>query len=55
MTRCDPDLPARRALEARLLGGRGDFAGFVRAMRAEFKALAAAEAAAAGGGEGAAA
>lgn len=47
MTRCEPEVLGRQALEAKLLGARRDFAGFVRAMRVEFVRLAAAAAAAA--------
>lgn len=43
VTRCQPEVTGRQQLEQQLLEARGDFAGFVRAMRREFKQLAAAQ------------
>lgn len=50
---CDPPLAAMPALVAELNGG-GSFSRFVRCVRREFQALAAAEAAQRGAGGGAA-
>lgn len=43
VTRCDPNVPQRAVLEQQLLEGRLEFAGFVRAMRQQFKLLAESE------------
>lgn len=42
VTRCDPEVESRQQLEEHLLAQKRDFAGFVRAMRQQFKQLAAA-------------
>jgi hypothetical protein len=39
VTRCEPELPQRSALEQQLLGAKPNFGGFVRAMRQRFKLL----------------
>lgn len=43
MTRCEPEVPGLAVLEQQLVKGRIEFAGFVRAMRRQFKLLAEAE------------
>lgn len=54
MTRCEPQLPKRGVLEQQLAAGKLGFAAFVRGMRQQFKALAAAEEEAGGAEQGAA-
>jgi hypothetical protein len=43
VTRCDPEIECRQQLEAALLQKSRDFGGFVRAMRQQFRQIAAAE------------
>ncbi len=43
VTRCQPEVPQLAVLEQQLVEGRIEFAGFVRAMRQQFKLLAEAE------------
>jgi hypothetical protein len=43
VTRCQPEVPQLAVLEQQLVEGQIEFAGFVRAMRQQFKLLAEAE------------
>jgi hypothetical protein len=43
VTRCEPEVECRQQLEVALLQKTHDFGGFVRAMRQQFRLIAAAE------------